>query len=63
MRGLWGQAYCTVGPHDMVTSFEAPDDEALSVHLLKIGSLGPVRTTTLRAYNEEGMSGILQRLT
>ncbi len=46
----------------MVTSFEAPDDEALSVHLLKIGSLGHVRTATLRAYNEEGMSGILQRL-
>jgi len=47
----------------MVTSFEAPDDGALSVHLLEIGSLGHVRTTTLRAYNEEGMSGILQRLT
>ena len=56
------QAYWTVGPYDMVSIFEAPDDEALSAHLLEIGSLGNVRTTTLRAYNEEEMSGILQRL-
>ena len=55
------QAYWTVGPYDMVTIFEAPDDEALSAHLLEIGSLGNVRTTTLRAYNEEELSGILQR--
>jgi uncharacterized protein with GYD domain len=56
------QAYWTVGAYDMVTVFEAPDDEALSAHLLEIGSLGNVRTTTLRAYDEEEMSGILGRL-
>jgi uncharacterized protein with GYD domain len=46
----------------MVTVFEAPDDEALSAHLLEIGSLRNIRTTTLRAYDEEEMSGILRRL-
>jgi uncharacterized protein with GYD domain len=56
------QAYWTVGAYDMVTVFEAPDDEALSAHLLEIGSLGNIRTTTLRAYDEEEMSGILRRL-
>jgi uncharacterized protein with GYD domain len=56
------QAYWTVGAYDMVCIFEAPGDEALSAHLLEIGSLGNVRTTTLRAYDEEEMSGILQRL-
>jgi uncharacterized protein with GYD domain len=56
------QAYWTVGPYDMVTVFEAPDDEAISAHLLEIGSLGNIRTTTLRAYGREEMSGILQRL-
>jgi uncharacterized protein with GYD domain len=56
------QAYWTVGAYDMVCIFEAPDDEAISAHLLEIGSLGNVRTTTLRAYSEEEMSGILQRL-
>ena len=56
------QAYWTVGAYDMVTVFEAPNDEALSAHLLEIGSLGNVRTTTLRAYDEEEMLGIVQRL-
>jgi uncharacterized protein with GYD domain len=56
------KAYWTVGAYDMVSVFEAPDDEAVSAHLLEIGSLGNVRTTTLRAYDEEEMSGILQRL-
>jgi uncharacterized protein with GYD domain len=56
------QAYWTVGAYDMVTIFEAPDEESLSAHLLEIGSLGNVRTTTLRAYDEQEMSGILQRL-
>ena len=37
-----------------------PDDEALSAHHLEIASLGNVRTTTLRAYDEEEMSGILR---
>ena len=46
----------------MVTVFEAPDNEAMSAHLLEIGSLGNVRTTTLRAYDEQEMSGILQRI-
>src|SRR4028119_955824 len=56
------QAYWTVGAYDMLTIFEAPDEEALSAHLLEIGSLGNVRTTTLRAYDEQEMSGVLQRL-
>jgi uncharacterized protein with GYD domain len=56
------QAYWTVGAYDMVAVFTAPDDEAMSAHLLEIGSLGNVRTTTLRAYDEQEMSGILRRL-
>jgi uncharacterized protein with GYD domain len=56
------QAYWIVDPYGMLTIFEAPEEEALSAHLLEIGSLGNVRTTTLRAYSEQEMSGILQRL-
>jgi uncharacterized protein with GYD domain len=55
-------AYWTVGGFDMVTIFEAPDDEAMSAHLLEIASFGNVRTTTLRAYDEEEMVGLLGRL-
>ena len=56
------RAYWTVGAYDMVAVFEAPDEEALSAHLLEIGSSGNVRTTTLRAFDEEEMKGILGRL-
>lgn len=56
------QAYWTVGAYDMVAVFEAPNDEAMSAHMLEIGTLGNVRTTTLRAYDEQAMSGMLQRL-
>ena len=54
------QAYWTVGAYDdMLALFEASDEEALSVHLLEIGSLGNMRTTTLGAYDEQEMSRIL----
>jgi uncharacterized protein with GYD domain len=34
------RAYWTVGAYDdMVALFEAPEEEALSVHLLEVGSL------------------------
>jgi uncharacterized protein with GYD domain len=55
-------AYWTVGPYDMIAVFESPDDETLSAHLLEICSSGSVRTTTMRAYDRQEMSGILQRL-
>ena len=53
-------AYWTVGGYDLVTIFEAPDDESMSAHLLEIASFGNVRTTMLRAYDEDEMSGLLQ---
>jgi uncharacterized protein with GYD domain len=56
------QAYWTVGSYDMLSVLEASDEEAVSAYLLEIVSSGNVRTTTLRAYEEEEMSGILRRL-
>ena len=57
-----GQIYWTVGSYDLVSVFEAPDDESVSAFLLELGSVGNVRSTTLRAYNREEMSTILERL-
>jgi uncharacterized protein with GYD domain len=54
------QVYWTVGPYDIAAIFEAPDDESLSAFLLELSSEGNIRTTTLRAYNREEMSGILE---
>jgi uncharacterized protein with GYD domain len=56
------QVYWTIGPYDLVTIIEAPDDESATAFALKLGSQGNLRTTTLRAYDREGMSGIIQRL-
>jgi uncharacterized protein with GYD domain len=56
------QVYWTVGPYDLVTIVEAPDDESVTAMLLELGSAGNLRTTTLRAYGREEMSGIIQRL-
>ncbi len=56
------QTYWTVGPYDLVVVLEAPDDESLTAFLLEVGTAGNIRTTTLRAYNREEMSGIIERL-
>ena len=56
------QVYWTVGPYDIVTIIETPDDESLTAMLLELGTGGNLRTTTLRAYDREEMSGIIQRL-
>lgn len=56
------QTYWTVGPYDMVSVLEAPDDESATAYLLEVCSVGNIRTTTLRAYDHEEMTGILQRL-
>ena len=56
------QLYWTVGPYDIVAIVEAPDDQSATAFLLELGSIGTVRTTTLRAYDREEMSGIIERL-
>ena len=56
------QVYWTVGAYDIVVLVEAPDDESVTAMLLELGSAGNLRTTTLRAYDHEEMSGILKRL-
>jgi uncharacterized protein with GYD domain len=56
------QLYWTVGPYDLVGILEAPDDESATAFPLEAGSWGNIRSTTLRAYDREQMSGILQRL-
>jgi uncharacterized protein with GYD domain len=56
------QVYWTVGPYDIVAIVEAPGDESATAMLLELGSQGNLRTTTLRAYDREAMSGIIERL-
>ena len=54
--------YWTVGPYDMVSIAEASEEESITAFLLELASAGNLRTTTLRAYGRDEMSGILERL-
>ena len=42
--------YWTLGAYDLVSVIEAPDDEAIIAAMLRLSSLGNVRTTTMRAF-------------
>lgn len=55
-RVLW-----TLGPYDIVTIAEFPDDETGTAFLLALGSLGNIRTTTLRAFEAEEMERIVSK--
>ena len=52
----------TLGSYDMVVTFEAPDDAAMTAFALAVGSAGTVRTQTLRAFNRSEMSAILAKV-
>jgi uncharacterized protein with GYD domain len=54
--------YMLQGSYDAVLILEVPNDEALAKFLLKIGSLGNVRTTTLRAHPEAEYRKIIGEL-
>ncbi len=54
--------YWTFGEHDAIGMLEAPNDEAAMELNLKIGSLGSVSTTTLRAFTEEEIAKIVNKL-
>jgi len=44
------ELYLTMGRYDYVAVMEAPDDETATKAALALGSLGNIRTETLRAY-------------
>jgi len=54
--------YMLQGKYDAALILEVPTDEALAKFLLKIGSLGNVRTTTLKAYPEAEYRNIVSAL-
>ena len=54
--------YWTFGEYDLVCILEAPNDEAAMEFGLKVGSLGNVRTTTLKAFTEEEIAGVVKKL-
>ncbi len=54
--------YLTMGEYDLVAIVEAPSDDAVAKFALAVGSLGNVRTKTLRAFTEDEFREIVQSL-
>ncbi len=55
-------AFWTMGAYDVVLLLDAPDDENISAFSLKIGSLGNVKSQTMRAFRREEMESILAKI-
>ena len=54
--------YWTMGRHDIVAIAEAPDDVTMNAILYSVGSLGNVRTETLRAATAQEMNQAIARM-
>jgi uncharacterized protein with GYD domain len=50
--GDFRRVFLTMGVHDLVVVDEAPDDATAARFALRLGMLGYVRTTTLKAFPE-----------
>ena len=56
------EAFWTMGAYDVVVLLEAPDDETMSAFALKVGSLGSVKSHTVRAFRREEIEKILAKI-
>ena len=54
--------YWTLGPYDVVVTLEAPDDETVAALMMKVGSLGNLKSQTLRAFSENEIGLLLSRI-
>jgi uncharacterized protein with GYD domain len=57
VKGIWW----TLGEYDIVGVTETPDDETATAILLELGSLGNVRTQTLRAFDRDEIQAIIAK--
>ncbi len=55
-------AFWTMGTYDVVLLLDAPDDATVSAFSLKLGSLGNVKSQTMRAFRREEMEKILAKI-
>ena len=54
--------YMTLGPYDFVAILEAPTDERCATIALVLASVGNFRTTSLKAFEEEALPEITERV-
>jgi uncharacterized protein with GYD domain len=56
------EEFWTMGAYDVAIVVDAPDDETMSAFMLKIGSLGNVKSHTMRAFRRNEMEKILAKI-
>ena len=56
------QYYLTLGAQDAVVITELPDDETAASVALQQAGLGNLRTTTMRAFTEAEIPGVLSKM-
>lgn len=54
--------YWTIGFHDLVIIFDAPDEEAMSIMLFGLNALNNVRSQIVQGFSVEEMGRILEKL-
>jgi uncharacterized protein with GYD domain len=54
--------YVVMGDYDYVAVGEAPNDETAATFALALGSLGNVKTTTLRAFTKDEFAALVKKL-
>jgi len=62
MGGEFKAVYMTMGEYDLIAIYEAPDDAVVARFTLLLGSLGSVRTKTLKAFPEAAYREIIASL-
>lgn len=59
--GSLRDVYYTMGAYDVVVVMDFPDDETATAFLLKLGSLGNVRSATMRAFSRDEMARVIEK--
>ena len=62
MGGKFTAVYMTLGEYDLIAVYDAPDDAVVARFTLVLGSLGTVRTKTLKAFPEAAYREIIASL-
>jgi uncharacterized protein with GYD domain len=56
------EAYRTMGRYDLAAIVDAPDDVTMNAVIYSLGSLGNVRTETLRAFTRQETDAALAKM-
>ena len=56
------EIYWTMGVYDVVLILEAENEEAIAAAMLGLGSLGNMRTQTLRGFNSSEIKEIISKV-